>query len=705
MPSAAPANEWISTSDSVFELDKFNQEFADTITHASGYLYQRVRADEIRYNIWDGQSEDGRKWAAGYGKQPFPWEGAADTRTFFVDECINESVEMCLLALKRARIQATPVADSSTLGEATTHTEVLEYVIKNKIQDEWDREWEAVFQWMFTYGLSLMSIYWRRETDIEEVEVSIQDILQIAVQDQNLRDMLSKVKDQTELSDSDYEALGEILNIYFPGIQVRSSINSLLSNGSFTYNREYFRVNRPTVRALRVLEDVFFPINTYCCQDAKWIVRRDILTVAEVWDRAKIEGWDPEFTQQVINSKGNSIIAATYYNTWRVRITNNVFVDDVWDRCEVYYAYTHEVDYNHKRRTMETVFHPSIHVIGKREIFDYDHGKFPFVEFPRERVTRSILESRGVPQILGDKQAEIKLQRDSRIDRTSLATLPPLKVPLGRGRVNIQMGPSTQLPCGPTGDYAWLQPPPLDAMSLQVEMQLQNDAKTYLGQYNDQADPNKILARQQTMINRVLGGARMVCTQVYQLCQQYLSDQDVQAVTKQPGASMHANRQAIQGEFDLDIEFDARDLNMEFLTKKLEAINNLVAPNDVAGEIDRSFLTRFSAFAVDPSFARQGLKQKDAVTQKEIEDEKNNLAQIAVGIEPPMVDKGQNYPLRLQVIANTLQTSPVYQQEIQQSPDKQKILQNRLKFLQFQVQQQQNAQIGRVGTSPLQGQI
>ena len=699
---AAPADEWISTSDQIFELEKFKQEFADTITHASGYLYQRVRSDEIRYQIWDGQSEDGRKWAAGYGKQPFPWEGAADTRTFFVDKCINELVEMQLSAIKRARMQVTPVADSSTLGEATTHQEVMDYQTKNQMADDWFSEWETLLQWKHTYGLACMSVFWQRETDIEEVEVSIQDIMQIAQQDQNLQAILAKVAPQKELSDADYEALGQILEQYFPGLKVKTSINSLLKNGSFTYDREYFRVNRPAIRALRVLEDIFFPINTYSFSNAKWIVRRDIMTVAEVQDAAKLEGWDEAFTNQLIHTKGNSIIAATYYNTWRVRITNNVFVDDVWDRIEVFRAYTREVDKKKKRRTMETVFHPSLPHYGKREVFDYDHGKLPFVPFPCERVTRSILESRGVPQIMGPIQAEIKLQRDSRVDRTSLATLPPLKVPIGRGRINIQLGPSTQLPCGPGGDFEWLNPPPLDQMSLQVEEQLSNDAKSYLGQMNDAGDPNAIMIRQQVTVDRTLEGVKQVCKQIYQLCQQYMTDDEVAKILHQQGASVHADRNAIQGEFDLTVEFDARDLNMEFLTKKLEAISQFVVPNDRSGSVDFNYLMKFAANAIDPTFAKQGIKSQDAATQQEIQDEKNNWCQIANGIEPPMPQKGVNFQLRMQTAQNLMQQAPALVKEIAQDPDKQKIAQNRIKYLSFQIQQQQNAQTGRIGTTPVQ---
>jgi hypothetical protein len=239
-------------------------------------------------------------------------------------------------------------------------------------------------------------------------------------------------------------------------------------------------------------------------------------------------------------------------------------------------------------------------------------------------------------------------------------------------------------------------------MSLELETLLSNDARSYLGQYNDGADHNKILLRQQVLIDRFLGGVKEVCNQIHQLNQQYISDEDVQKITGQPGFSMHAGRSDIQGEFDLSIEFDARDLNMEFLTGKLKAITEMVAPNDTSGSIDRNYLTKWLASSIDPTFARDGIKSADSATQKEIEDEKNNLAQICCGIEPPMVDKGQNYQLRLQVLQNTLQQSPSVQQTIGQDKYKQEILQNRMKFLTFQVQQQKNANIGRVGTQAIQ---
>ena len=68
---------------------------------------------------------------------------------------------------------------------------------------------------------------------------------------------------------------------------------------------------------------------------------------------------------------------------------------------------------------------------------------------------------------------------------------------------------------------------------------------------------------------------------------------------------------------------------------------------------------------------------------------------------PPLYEanSGQNPQLRLQVIQSTLQ-APDFQAFIKQNPVAQQRLQDRIKAFQFAIQQQQNAQIGRVGVQP-----
>jgi hypothetical protein len=78
---------------------------------------------------------------------------------------------------------------------------------------------------------------------------------------------------------------------------------------------------------------------------------------------------------------------------------------------------------------------------------------------------------------------------------------------------------------------------------------------------------------------------------------------------------------------------------------------------------------------------------------------------MVAGIEPPMQPQGgMNYQLRLQTLQQSIQMNPELQQMIAARPVLSKMVENRVKFLSFQLEQQGNAQIGRVGTQPvLQG--
>jgi hypothetical protein len=93
------------------------------------------------------------------------------------------------------------------------------------------------------------------------------------------------------------------------------------------------------------------------------------------------------------------------------------------------------------------------------------------------------------------------------------------------------------------------------------------------------------------------------------------------------------------------------------------------------------------------------IQPQSQVTQQEIQSEQAACSQIVSGVDPPLYQSGQNAQLRLQVIQSTMQ-SPDYQHFLQSNPMAQQRMQNRVKNLQFQIQQQQNATIGKIGTNP-----
>ena len=67
----------------------------------------------------------------------------------------------------------------------------------------------------------------------------------------------------------------------------------------------------------------------------------------------------------------------------------------------------------------------------------------------------------------------------------------------------------------------------------------------------------------------------------------------------------------------------------------------------------------------------------------------------------PVMTEDVNFQLRLQTAQQIVQQSSAIQEKMQSQPLVQQLAENRLKYLQFGIQQQQNAQIGRTGVAPV----
>jgi hypothetical protein len=383
----------------------------------------------------------------------------------------------------------------------------------------------------------------------------------------------------------------------------------------------------------------------------------------------------------------------------RMMRSARLYVDAMREMCEVFYAFYKGEDSSGKRRILVTIFHPQTKLVGRQLPHPYAHGKYPFVLCLREKRSRSTIESRGIGDVEVTHQSEIKAQRDSRNDRTSLGTLPPLQVPLGRGKQQYKLGPRAQLQVMRPGELSWLQPPPLDQETFEVENTILRSAYNYWGKNWQGVDPNKVLRKQQRLIDTWLAELREVYMQIYFLCEQYLPPEDWVAICGDPAGVPSPDRKSIQHNLALVLEYDAKDLNQEYLAAKMNLIQTMLVATDAAGVIDRAGLTSYAAQALDPALARRIIQPSGQVTQQEITQEQQALSQIVSGVEPPVYQSGQNAQLRLQVIQSTLANQD-YMNFVRQNPLAQERLQRRVQNMQFQIAQQQNAVTGKIGVPP-----
>jgi hypothetical protein len=659
----------------------------------SNYVQRKLRNWNTRYCIWPGQTEDGRKHAGAMGKKPWPWDGALDSKIRLSDTLIRDHVAMLLNAFFKARVQVQPV-ESMDIDKRTAAEMVLKWLLFQHCLDDLRREVQLAINFRETYGLAVMAVDWVQTTRTEIKSFSMEDAMAMLEesQDPNLQALIEVVLDpeQEELA---AQLMGEVI----PELGSTVKIRQFREKGFVEWEQPYIFESRPQWTALEPWEDIIFPAQTFSIQRAAFVARRELMTEPELRERAAVEGWDEKWLEEAVNQKGD--IRRISLNLHR----NDQFLyDHQRDMIEIWHVYRKEHDSRTKAmRVTRTVL--SYHVPDKVAIHDllpYEHGLYPFVELPRERTTRPLLESRGIPEITQSAQDEIKIQRDMRGDRASLSILPPLKVPANRGKMELVLGPGVQIPERRPGEIGWMDPPRPDLGSIEIEGSIRNDIDNYFGRISQNVPPQRYMLHAQELVDQWLLDMKLCIVQTLALAQQYMSPDEVARVTGNPALELAASGADIRGRYDVTAEFDARLLDNEALGAKLDYLAKVLVPLDSFGVIDRAGLVKYMMQAVDPNLAGILVRDIGEATQAEIEDEQVEFAKIAAGTEPQLKEGGQNAEVRLQTLQQIIQMNPAVQARYQQDEIFQKMLNARMQAFQFQLQQQQNAIIGRIGAQP-----
>jgi hypothetical protein len=204
----------------------------------------------------------------------------------------------------------------------------------------------------------------------------------------------------------------------------------------------------------------------------------------------------------------------------------------------------------------------------------------------------------------------------------------------------------------------------------------------------------------QELVDQWLLDMKLCIVQTLALAQQYMSPDEVARVTGNPALELAASGADIRGRYDITAEFDARLLDNEALGAKLSYLSEVLVPLDNMGVIDRAGLVKYMFQAIDPNLAGLLVQDIGAATQAEQEDEQVQFAKIAAGTEPQLKEGGQNAQVRLQTLQQIIQSNPAVQQRYQQDEIFRSMIDARAQAFQFQLQQAQNAIIGRVGSQP-----
>lgn len=688
------------------DIDRLLSEFE----LAGGYLARMWRADyadKARFTRWSGQHPSGRKKRELLGDACLPWDNAADTRQPLVDGIIRDLASVLTTAGSRAQVKAVPCSFANE-AKAQQVAKLVNH-FRQQRRRELGRERDLIASYLLSYGLAVWQVGWERRVSYTRTQISLEQIANEFPQGPSL---VQLVLDPT-LEDAAVDAAMGLLDTLSKP-QARRIVRELRSKGTAEVPRPYVTYHGPEWTARKVNEDIFFPASTTDLQRARCIFVRDFLTETELRENVLTDGWDEAWVEAALKTRGKVV-------TWNDTFTNVVHEGDAYSTAarsdtrdqlvEVVWAYVRTVDEDDVPEVCCTIFCPNAtkdsdgkEIWAKHGPIGYEHGKYPFVEIQQERVSRRLVDSRGVPEVSATWQDEIKTQCDMLEDRATLEVNPTLLVPPTKFGQKYRIGPGIKVEkqLGGNKGLEYLEPPSGNPqLAFEVIQMVLRRAAEYWGLPHPEVVPAKWQARLQQAVENFLAAEEEVCTQTLQLAQQYLTDEELQRIGGGlPGFPTTA--QDIAGEYDFQLVFDARDLDMEFTFKKLDAISKLVVPNDRGGAIDYSKLTALGLASIDATMAQTILQDQQGAAGKVFESVNKDVALMALGNQFTPVENDPTAGMKMQFLQTIVQSNPKYVQALQGGDERFKeLLESYAKNLQMSLDQQKNVMIGRTGVKPV----
>ena len=675
-------------------IEELNRVYTKTKSDLEGFYQQNRKNFDVRHNIWPGQSSDWRKHTRATGDgQPFPWDGASDMPNYLVDCFINYHTDMLMNAFTRANIVATPT-EGDDIARASVVSSFLKWLIRTKMV-EFPNQMEIGINNLLEKGMMAHYVYW------EKVEQKIKQSI-------SLEEMAEQVPELVEMilsEELDEEVAAMLEQTY--GISSKKAnkmVKDLQKTGMAEIGVNTIQVNRPKIKALASDEDILIPSYVSDIQDSDVVFLVCPFTSMQLREKVKSDGWDAEWVEYAIdNLRGlTKPIEESFFSD---RIRNGHFdareTDD--ETVRVVFAYKKQIDDEGDMGIYVTTFHPDfsgeegIQGWAKHELLGYQHGLYPVVVTSLENYSSRLIESRSYPEIAEPLQQQLKIETDSSIDRQSIATIPPMTYPMGRPP--MAWGPGVRLPVRQQGEYGFADVPAYDGGSTEIRREIERVANEYFGRNGDGVDPQEVAIKQQRLVERVLSHLRSVTEQLFSLYQQYGSDGEYFRVTGVKDIQKF-EKGSPRDRYDFALSFDVTTQDPAAVVERVTAITEFANQLDSNGTIDREMLLQRAIDQIAPGWSEDIILPKETASQKMLEEERNALTQIAAGfdLDPPENDA---HEIKLQIDQQWAQ-QPDVSQQLQSDEALATRFSNWVQKRQFQVQQKENAQIGRIGGKPSQ---
>ena len=663
------------------DIKTLRYAYDETVIELEAYFDLCRTSYDDRRNWWAGKSRDHRK----HGADAFPWEGAADMEAHTIDERITRLVSLFMSSLNRSNVRAFPV-ESTDIPRSKVVSSFLKWMVSSGYIPRFKKEMELGANYLLERGILITYVGWHREDRRFLQRLDLNQIAQIA----------PEVVELIAGGENDDELVA-LLEATFPGVtkkRAKKALKDLRKNGEAELPIVRRQVDAPEVKTLAPDGDFFFPPYVTDPQRAPYCFWKTYYTAQELENKVITDGWDEDFVETMIDKyRGVNIDSIEREQEGRrsTSLTDNAY--EANELIEIVYGYQRLIDPEDGSEGIYcTVFHKEYSEgYAKFELLN-GYEDYPVVVTKLSEDSKRLYDTQTIPDILRGIQNQVKVERDSRIDRNSLATLPPILHPVGQAPTD--WGPGRMIPYRRKGDLDFAPTPPSPVGSIEIEKTMEAQADRLCG-LDETSQISQV--RKQFLVDKFLQHSAEVLQMCYKCFQRFGPDSVFFRVTGSPDP-VAFNKGNPDENYDIMISYDVLNSDPETQEKKLQQMVALTQL-DRSGRINIDSLLDAAANSIDPVLADRVLQPTEAAQEQVVRQVTDDLAKIFAGIEMPARPNGAQIAL---TVIQQYASQPDVAQRLQSDEAFAARLEKYAGQYTFQMQQAQNAQIGRVGTEPAQ---
>jgi hypothetical protein len=593
-------------------------------------------------------------------------------------------------SLNRANVRAFPV-EAGDMARSKVVSSFLKWMVTSGYIPRFQKEMELGANYLLERGILITYVGWHREDRRFLQELDLEQIAQ----------MQPEIVDLIQSGEADNELVSTI-QLVFPTVstkRAKKAIKDLRKTGKAILPVVQRQIDAPEVKTLAPDGDFFFPPYVTDPQRAPYCFWKTYYTAQELENKVVTDGWDADFVSYVIDKyRGVNIDSIEREQEGRrsISLTDNAY--EAEELIEIVYGYQRLIDKEDGSEGIYcTVFHKEFDGndeapgFAKFELLN-GYEDYPVVVSKLSEDSKRLYDTQTVPDILRGIQNQVKVERDSRIDRNSLATLPPILHPVGQAPTD--WGPGRMIPYRRKGDLDFAPTPPSPVGSIEIEKTMEAQADRLCG-LDETSQISQI--RKQFLVDKFLQHAAEVLRMSYRCFQRFGPDSVFFRVTGVPDPQMFSKGNPNEN-FDILINYDVLNTDQETMASKLQQLVSLTSL-DRSGRINMDSLLDVVAGAIDPVLADSILQPAEQAQQQMVKDVTDDLTKIFAGIEMPARPNGAQ--IALQVIQQYTAQEDIAAR-LQQDESFAARLEKYAGQYTFMMQQAQNAQIGRIGTAPAQ---